>query len=226
MYNRLLTAIVALSVFVLVSGHAHAFDCSEVNINSFMNETQLMNEGQDRLLLIWWIPIEYWCVSTSGDPSVTEEDLKQFDDILQDYTLIAVVDGTMGALGSVTFKTDKEVLPLLTLRDSKGNEYKPLGQDDINPETQAFLSILKPILANMMGDMGQNMHFIVFNSSGKDGNRIDDPVSTGTLTAVYDKEDYAWRLPLDSMLAKKPCPKCGGECPGSWSYCPYDGTKL
>lgn len=96
------------------------------------------------------------------------------------------------------------------------------GQRDANRIKQMF----RPIFANMLGPMGKNCNFLLFDNKDAKGKVIADAKKKGSLKIELGTKEFSWRLPLDSVLPAKTCPKCKEICKGSWSYCPYCGTRL
>jgi hypothetical protein len=85
---------------------------------------------------------------------------------------------------------------------------------------------MKPLMANFMGRFGQNLTFVVFPGKDSEGNKVADALGEGHLVLFENGHTFSWRLPLASLLPEKICPKCGEHLPGSYKFCPYDGTNL
>src|SRR5262249_557938 len=91
------------------------------------------------------------------------------------------------------------------------------------------VSLLGPVLTNMLGDVGSHMSFFIFADKTKDPKgqtRGIDPTKPGVLTARLGGEEFRWRLPLGSLRPPKVCPKCHESFPGNYSFCPFDATPL
>lgn len=199
---------------------------SKIDLNMLIQETQKMSQETDEMTLIWWIPEEYWQVSFAQDPTTTEAQTEEFLKVLRPYTLIAVVDGKMGAFGGVTYRPEADVRAGIQIRDSQGAYYLPLSKDKIDVNTNNFLSMMKPVFANMLGPMGQNMHFFVFPAVDKDGRKIAEVKKDGDFSVELDGREFRWRLPLSSLLLPKVCLKCKEKCSGAWHFCPWCGASL
>ncbi|HEY9002625.1 MAG TPA: hypothetical protein VIM89_14805 [Mucilaginibacter sp.] len=85
---------------------------------------------------------------------------------------------------------------------------------------------MKPMIANMMGKMGQNFRFFVFPAFDKNKVLIADPRKPGTLTIGLTNDAFKFKLPLESILKPKKCPIDGETMSGSWMYCPWHGVIL
>ena len=199
---------------------------TQVDINALIHETQKMVQKEGELSLVWWIPDDYWRVSFEQDRSMSKAQIEQFLAALRPYTLIGVVEGKIGPLGGVTYKPKAEIESKLELKDNNGMLYRPLGQDQVSADVKNFLSMMKPMLANMLGPLGQNFHFFVFPAKDKKGQMIADAKKQGFLWVKLGERKLRYRMPLGSLLPPKICPKCAEECSGAWNFCAWCGTKL
>ena len=199
---------------------------AEIDLNALTQETQKMWQKADELTFVWWIPEEYWQVSFAQDRSVSEAQAEEFINILRPYTLIAVIDGKLGPFGGMTYSKESDIRASVRLRDSQGTLYRPLSEDKIDADTKSFLSMIKPLLVNLIGPMGQNMHFILFPANSKKGQKIANAKKEGSFSVILGERELRWRLPLGSLLPPKICPKCNEKCSGAWKFCPWCGTEL
>lgn len=197
-----------------------------VDLNALTNETQKMLPDADRVTLVWWIPDEYWEEVSAQNPQLSKAQVAAFINILSPYTLFVVVDGKIGALGGVTYKSEETLRATIQLVDAQGNSYRPLPAQSLNPDMKSLLSIMKPMLANMLGQMGENMNFIVFPSKSKTGQRIIEARREGSFTIKLAETTFKWRSPLGSLLPPKTCPVDDEQFSGAWNYCPWHGAKL
>jgi hypothetical protein len=178
------------------------------------------------MVLAWWTPKEFWQATISQDSMITKAGIEEFMKVLRPYTIIAVIDGKMGAFGGITYKSEADIRSSTFIRDSHGTVYPPLSEDKIDINAKNFLSMMKPILANMLGPMGQNTHFFLFPAENKKGQKIADAKSEGTFSAKIGEKEFRWKLPLGPLLPPKICPSCGERLSGAYKFCPWDGTKL
>ncbi len=198
----------------------------KVDINALTQETQRMARKSDELSLAWWIPEEFWRASFSESPEITAAQAEEFLKVLRPYFVLVIVDGTIGTMGGVTYKSEASVRENTQLVDSAGARYRPLGEDQIGPDTRNLLQMLKPVLSNMLGPLGQNMHFLLFNAKNNKGTMIAEARKEGSFTVRSGSNEYKWRLPLGSLIPQKTCPVDGEKMNGAWIYCPWHGVKL
>jgi hypothetical protein len=197
-----------------------------VNLNNLLEETQQVSEDPDYLTIVWWIPVEFWTATFAQDPTVTQSDADDVSSTLGPYTLIAVVDGRIGSFGGVTYFSEDYLRENITIKDIRGNIYRPLPKEDISPDAINLLSIMKPGLENTLGPTGKNMHFMVFSGTDANGAAVVDPLQEGVMTVAVGENTFNFRLPLGSLLPPKVCPVDGEEMNGAWKYCPWHGVEL
>jgi len=198
----------------------------KMDLNALTHETQRMTQKADEMTLVWWIPEEFWWATFAQNPTMTKTQTEEFVKVLRPYTFIAVVDGKIGAFGGVTYRTEAEIRAGTQIKDRQGARYRPLSEDKLDADTKNFLSMMKPILVNMLGPLGQNMHFLLFPAKDKNGQNIADAKKEGAFSVELGERRFRWRLPLSSLFPPKICSKCQEKCSGVWNYCPWCGTKL
>jgi hypothetical protein len=200
---------------------------SQIDLNSLTQETQKMSKNRDEATLVWWIPEQFWRTSFSQNPNMTGAEVEEFTKIIKPYILFVVVDGKIGSFGKVDYKSESDIKNAIKFIDSQANIYKPLADEEINADTKNLLAMIKPVFANMLGPMGQNMYFFLFPANNKTtGLDIIDAKKEGSFTVKLGERSFKWELPLASLLNPKTCPVCLRTLSGSYKFCPYDGTKL
>lgn len=198
----------------------------EIDFNRLMNETMQQTPAADRLTLVWWLPEEFWKWSVAQEGSLTEKATEEFLAVLRPYTLFVVLDGTLGPMGGATFRDSEDLRKGVVLVDAAGGEYRPIAADGVSADARNLVTMMKPVLANMMGPMGENMTFFFFPGETKDSKPIARAATKGEFVLKVDDEAFAWRTPLGSVLKVKVCPVDGEEMNGAWTYCPWHGKKL
>src|SRR5208283_4309105 len=125
--------------------------------------------------LIWWAPVEFWEKSAERGGMSAEKAREQFKS-LRTYTLIVASVGKIG-MGNVNWVSETELRSNLKLRDAAGNDYEPV--QNLSGDAAGLTSMIKPMLANMLGTMGQNLQFYFFPAADKMGNPIANPLAPG-----------------------------------------------
>lgn len=230
---KFLKTILVLGLALSLCTNASAFEKKQpkdVDISAMTNETQRTSYAGG-VHLAWWIPPEYWEASLSRDANVTDTARKQVLDTLRGYSMLAVVQAEVGALGNFTFYERDAVIKGLKLELSDGKDWASLVPLAEVPQKLApLLKVLGPILSSAMGPMGQNMNFFVLDDQKK-GGRLISPYEPGMLriTLTDNKgvklEPLLIEFPLDSLYVPRRCPN-GKPAHVSWMVCPWDGSKL
>ena len=168
----------------------------------------------------WWVPNEYWRIALSDSPTIGEEVILDIEEKLQGYSLFSIVHSEITPAGgfekkdaSVTIINDQSIL-------------SPIPEEEIPTDILELINILRPTLASMVGQLGEQMIFYVFKNELEDGTTIISPFNTGKLTLKINDTDFIYPLPLQSMVEKKVCPKDQELLSGNWEYCPWHGVKL
>lgn len=215
----------SLLLLVCISFNSFGQD-NKIDLNELINDSQIHAGDQGEIKLNWWIPTEFWRATFQNEPGIPDYQVDEFIDILKPYSIFAVIDGEIGAFGGVTYAPLSEIEKNIVMIGTDGKEHKPLKYAELSQDVQNFLSMFKPVLINMIGQMGENMHFFVFEDLTKTGKRVADPTTEGQLQVNVLDEEYVWKTPLPALLPPKYCPIDKEEMKGSWKYCPYHGEEL
>jgi hypothetical protein len=217
---------VLMALGVSAPGWVRPREVRAQTINELINETQQLSSRPQSMRLVWWIPIEYWRMSAQADPKVTEAQMDSVAALLRPFTVIAAVDGTVGSAGEFSFLPAQKLRASIRLVDSHGTRYTPMAPDAIPERTRIVIDVLKPLFANLLGQMGENMDFFLFPAMDAHGHPIAPATGSGAFSVVVADEEFRWRLPLGSLVPKKRCPVDGELLNGSWRYCPWHGVEL
>jgi hypothetical protein len=194
------------------------------SLSKLIEQTQLSSDDDNKMSLVWWIPKEFWRAALTKDPSFTEDDIKEFQGKFKHYTILMVVDGIIGRFGNVVYSGAEKIRQNIEIYDDKFNVYKPLKEKEISSDLKSMFTIWKPMFASMLGDMGENINYFVFQ------NNYNTEVMNASGDAQYKikmmGEDYKFKLPIGVLFPPKTCSKCDGEFMGSYKFCPFDGNKL
>ncbi len=223
-FLRSITLLLFFLVFTVSASVANS--STKIDLNELIKETQKSTDSIDELLMVWWIPTEFWRSAAEQNPSSTPEQIEELVNLLNNYTIVLVIKSKIGILGAMIFTPRNEIAEELSMIDGNGTSYTPLTNTDIAPDAQNFVKVMKPIFSNMLGSMGENMNFFLFPSKNKNGDPIVSPKKEGTFNIVFGKYKFKWRLPLGSLLPPHFCSKCKATLSGAYKYCPYDGKKL
>jgi hypothetical protein len=197
-----------------------------VDLVALTQETQKLSQKQQAMTLAWWVPEEFWQASLVQTPAMTAAQTEEMLKVLRPYTMVAVLDGTMGPFGGVTYNSEVWLRANTRLVDAEGKSYPPRTENEIDADTKNMLQVMKPMLGNMLGPLGQNIHFLLFPAKTDKGIAIASAKDKGHFTVKVGDKEFKWRLPLDSLLPIQVCGSCKQECKGSWRFCSWCGKKL
>lgn len=217
----MLCGMVVLSLIGASLGVAEGID-----LQALSEETQKMSQKPNEMTFVKWIPEEAWSVILTQVSGVMSAHREEYLKIIRPYTMVAIVNAKIGAFGGMTYKSEDHIRANARIMDSQNKCYAPLTEDEIDADAKNMLQIIKPMIANELGPMGQNMHFLLFPGKTNRGARIAAAKAKGRFSVKLGQEEFKWRLPLDALLPTKMCTGCEQECKGSWNFCPWCGKKL
>lgn len=198
----------------------------QMDLNAIIFETQKQTKTTDSIAAVWWMPLEAWEILLKQNPNYTEAQAKEILDKFHSYLYFMVVAAGADPTGGMTYADSLYVQTNTHLIDRQGQTYKPLSEDQLDPEVRLFVARMRPVMANILGPLGQHMHVFLFSSKDKNGQYIADTKKEGSFSMKVGESVFQWRLPLGSVLPPKTCPTCKETMSGAWKYCPWDGTKL
>jgi hypothetical protein len=197
-----------------------------IQADDLLPETQFGIHQQGYAGLIWWIPTEFWQVSSESHGRPMPADFKSLDN----YTTVGIFFAKVGSLGNFDFAKADDLRKNLVVRDQDGNEYPPLQQ--VSSEATALTAVLKPMLAGAMGRMGESMEIFYFPAVGKNGKRIASATEKTNFKLVLrdtlGMKEHVTQVetPLTALSPAKSCPVDHRKMSASWSYCPWHGVAL
>lgn len=213
-------------IFLVSLGQSLRAQNFKERLNNIIRETQKQGTRAGRLTLVWWLPPEFWRSALQASGTVPADKVEEMVAEISDVNVFVVVDAKMGALGVLTFEPQTELEKNLSITDPAGKTLALIPEEKQTAATKNLLAIMKPLFANMIGELGKNLSCFVYEGKTKSGARHIDPTKPGLLAAKMGSEEFKWRLPLGSLLPAKVCPKCDETFPGNYAFCPYDASPL
>lgn len=203
---------------------------AEVEVEQFSQDTQRILSDQDSYTQAWWVPVEFWVAAFArSHPQLAEQAMT----LLKPYTMVAVIQADVTPLGGFVFYEKADIAQRLTVQfENEGVWTTLISKEVTDPTLHTLLSLLSPVLASTMGNLGANMHFFVFSDQREKGEaRITDPYAEGRVRIkLADTRTQATRLldialPVNALFKPRFCPN-GEPAHISWQYCPWDGSRL
>lgn len=197
----------------------------KVSIDTFVSETQFGSDASDHMEIIWWVPTEYWNVIFAQDPTASQTEKDGIIDLLKDYLVVIAIKGKIGLFGGITYDTSESIKSLTTVT-FKGEELPMIEENNVSPDMINFISMIQPMMKNMIGPMGENMQVLLFGNPPNKTLLPINPYSTDSLKFKLGDFEKKVSLPLGCLLEEKTCPEDEEELNGKWNFCPIHGTKL
>jgi hypothetical protein len=169
---------------------------------------------------VWWLPSEYWRFALADTPNIGEEVILDIESKLKGYSLFSVVNSDINPFDG--FKIKDAVVTIV----NNNAILTPIPDEEVPADIKELINLLRPTLASMVGQLGEQMIFYVFKNDLEDGTTAISPYNTGKLDVKVNGTGFIYRLPLQSMVEKKTCLEDQEQLNGNWEYCPWHGTKL
>lgn len=228
----LLACMLVLSLGVS-AGAVEKLPLEEVDIDRLITDTQKEINQPNGVSVVWFLPeTAFFRVLTEG-AELPESQREEMRALLQGKCVVAIVRAHIGVFGGFTFFDKETVLRGTTIAVAKGDD-KPLPMhllEDVPTDLTLIVNAIKPIFANAIGRMGENMHFFVYDNRTPDGTKIYDPYASDEVVIAFEEMG---RLPAhksrydticDSLFKPRFC-KNGKRAHVSWKYDPWTGEKL
>jgi hypothetical protein len=194
-----------------------------VELQKIMQDTQRLANDPSQMTIVWWIPVEFWDAVLRDNPKVTKEARAQFSKVMDPYLVFAVASLDVGPLGGMTPK-DRATVEANAQLMVGGKIVVPVKADRLSPDAQNFVTMMKPMMANMLGKFGQGIEFLLY-ANPKGAQKI-SAVNRGSFSYTAFGHRFDWRLPIGSFLPPKIDEKTKEVFPGDYLYNPYTGEKL
>ena len=203
----------------------------DVDSNALTSETQKAKGDDDSLDFVWWIVPEFWEVALRQNPGVSDAQAEEILAVLNQYAVLAVVQADISAFGAFSFSDKDAVMQGLVVEsvDVGGTVTSRSHTEPSNADLRIILDQMRPILADAMGNLGQNLYFFPLAAYDDDGDRFLSPYEKGefrvTLSRGEGTQTLGIETPLDSLHVPRLCPN-GKPAHVSWAYCPWSGERL
>jgi len=218
------TLIATLILFICLNTfgqNAHKVDQIEL-----ISNIQTWHKKDSKMKLAFWIPNSYWRIALEGNPEVKDESIKLLESIFENYVVMCFADVQIITGGGFTFTSKIDLKNTASIIDDKKNVYYPLQEKDFSIELNTILDNIRPMFAKMLGQLGEGMHFYLFEIKDKKGVNIINEFEKGNFTVKHSNDEFKWNLPLPALLPSKYCPTDNEIMKGNWSFCPIHGVKL
>ncbi len=217
MQKQLLIIIAFLLSIVTLTAQQKA---EKVEVIDMVKDLILTKKIASNIKQVWWLPSEYWRFALADTPNIGEEVILDIENKLKGYSLFSVVNSDINPFDGFKIK-DASVIIV-----NNNAILTPIPNEEIPADIKELINLLRPTLAGMVGQLGEQMIFYVFKNDLEDGTTAISPYNTGKLDVKVNDASFIYRLPLQSMVKKKTCPEDQELINGNWEYCPWHGSKL
>lgn len=203
----------------------------DVDINALTGESQSMVSTNNSFDLVWWVIPEFWEATFRQSPDVSDAQADQLLSILRNHTVLAVVQADISPLGSFRFFDKDAVMKGLQVEaiSADGKARTVSHTEAADPDLRLMLDQMRPVLAQAMGNMGENLYFFPLPAFDGEGEEFLSPYEFGRLRVSLGRETIGPVLeietPLDALYVPRTCPN-GKPAHVSWTYCPWSGERL
>lgn len=199
---------------------------SNINKEELISELQKWEYKGNDMSFSFWIPTSYWRLTLDGNTQIPQETIKLIESVFENYVFVCAADIQVNVNGIMTFTADSILRKTISIMDIEGKTYYPLPSAQISSDTKTIIEGIKPMFAQMLGQMGAGMHLYLFEIKDKKNNNIINEMEEGGFTINHSNHEFTWTLPLVSMLPPKYCPIDNEKMKGNWNFCPIHGEKL
>ena len=215
-----------LVLSIILSVAAYCQTTPKVDFTEFIKEVQKWDKQDNEMSLTFWIPNTYWRIALTNNPNIDEELVDHIESIFENYIFVCIADIEFTSQGTMNYTDEKNLRKSLSLVDSLGNKYLPLQDKQLDPEMVELIDGIRPMFAQMFGQMGEGMNFFLFEVKDKNGKNIIDENEENTFKINHSNKSFEFNLPIVSLMAPQACPVDNEEMKGNWNYCPIHGVKL
>lgn len=217
------------SVFLFAStSRLNAQEDSLPGVSDFVPEIMQVRDDHGKIFMTLWMPWQYWetamLSTTNGKP--LPQDVRDMISAMKQYNIFGIVDAKATPYG-VVYADEKNIRDSIALNVGDSVKLKPVAEEDLPENVRLLVSLLKPTMRQMLGNMGNNLAFVVFPNVDSKNNYYIDAKNPGQFTLQWRSDvPFSWRLPLDVLTPPKYCPMDNEKLSGKYHYCPYHGNKL
>lgn len=198
----------------------------KIDLTEFIREVQIVDKDDTNISIAWWLPNCYWRIALADNEQIPQETITQIEDTYKDYLFLCSANIQIHLNGTMTFIEEDELREFLSIADKNGKIYYPLENDLLSDDLKLFNEMMKPMFAQMLGQLGEGMHFYFFEIKDKKGNNVINENMNDDFIVKHSNKEFKFNLPLVTLMEPKFCPIDSVEMKGNWMYCPYHGTKL
>ena len=224
MKNTLCLFILMLSFF---SFSQQRLELKNVDQNKLLKDIVYTNSNNEDITILYWFPVTYWEILSAKDPKAfSPEIISTLKGMLGNKSIFIAISGKVSSTaGSFQSKEEPYLRSNLSVT-LNGKTYKPIQESKLSDELIMLNDYIKPMFAQMLGDMGAGMALFYFEITDNVGENALNPYANTEFTLALASVKNTFHLPLPSLYKDSKCANDGELFPANYEFCPYHGSKL
>jgi hypothetical protein len=190
-----------------------------------IRQPQLMDEITQQIAVDHEIAFAIWMPPKAFLDDMPPKERERFMKSMEGYSIFLVMDGEMSPMANLTAKSRKELVATMSL-NVEGKTYTPLSDAAVPADLRMIGEMMKPVMKNLLGNLGQQMEMVVFADADANGRTLMREDGTGDASLSMSARTFTWHLPLASLLPPMEDRDNGDTFPGDYAYSPFSGRKL
>lgn len=199
----------------------------DVDQNKLLKDIVYTNTANDEITILYWFPEMYWEVLSAKDPKkFGPEVITQLKQMLGNKSIFIAISGKVSSTSRTFESQEASYLRNNISVTLNGKNYKPIPESKLSEELLMLNDYLKPMFAQMLGDMGAGMSVFYFEVTDNVGDNLLNPYGSTDFNLSLASTKATFHLPLPSLYKDAKCSNDGELFPANYEFCPYHGSKL
>ena len=197
---------------------------NEIDMAKVMQECNVTQSDGASTYIVMFMTQEYWesTLEKNKDQLGMAYDLVMNN--IKGRVTVMIIDMDMSNAASIKFADPKDMEANVKVRISKSGKTieAPISSSE---EAKSMLTFIRPMLAQMMGQLGKGMYCQTYDITDKDGVSGFSVFEKGAIEVTYKGKSFKVATPLDSFHIPRKLPN-GKNAHISWDYDPWTGKKI
>lgn len=194
------------------------------DMTALSRELSLQKITDKSFKLAFWLPPE---IFMAGNANMGAAQLRQLRAMLQGHAVFFVAETEAGVVGMGAGKPRAELVKTMALVINDGQRISPMPESEINQDIKLLLDLMKPMMKSQLGKLGDALEPMVFRVPRSEGDAgLLMGAGKGRIKVLLSGDEFAWRLPLGSLLPPNVDAETGEQFPGNFVFNPFTGRKL
>ena len=167
---------------------------ASVNISELAQDLSQSKVEDTSFTMVIWMPTVYWEAVSQNFSAISEADIDQMILVMEPFEIFAVVNGEFDLKNSGAFKSDSYdlVAEKTHLLINSDQSLRALRHSELSEMLRRVLEIMRPMLTQMMGELGGAMHLVAFAADAPDKEIDIDPASNGLIQLNVSQKQFSW----------------------------------